>query len=331
VTAANYTPPPPRDRVAEAPAELVVPPDMAGLRLDLALARLLPQHSRNRLKAWIDAGDVTVDGAARAPRHRLAGGERLRIAAPPVEADTAHAAEAIPLAIVHEDDAIIVVDKPAGLVVHPGAGNRGGTLQNALLHHAPELAHVARAGIVHRLDKDTSGLLVVARTPEAQTALTRALAARDVHRDYLAIAWGDIDRAMTVDAPIARHPAARTTMAVVEGGRAARTHVAPRERYAIATLVQCTLETGRTHQIRVHLAAIRHPLIGDATYGRARDVPGLPPMRRQALHAWRLALAHPSSGAPMRWQSQPPADFVALQRALAARHLADPRLRARDD
>jgi 23S rRNA pseudouridine1911/1915/1917 synthase len=292
---------------------------MAGQRLDQALARLLPQHSRNRIKAWIDAGDVTVDGAARAPRHRLAGGERLRVAAPAVEADTTHAAEAIPLAIVHEDDDIIVVDKPAGLVVHPGAGNRGGTLQNALLHHAPALAGVARAGIVHRLDKDTSGLLVVARTPQAQTALVRALAARDVHRDYLAIAWGDIDRALTVDAPIARHPVARTTMAVVEGGRAARTHVAPRERYAVATLVQCTLETGRTHQIRVHLAAIRHPIVGDAAYGRVRDVPGVPPMRRQALHAWRLALVHPSSGAPMRWQSEPPADFVALRDALRAR------------
>jgi 23S rRNA pseudouridine1911/1915/1917 synthase len=279
----------------------------------------MPEHSRNRIKAWIDAGDVTVDGAARAPRHRLAGGERLRVAAPAVEADTTHAAEVIPLAIVHEDDDIIVVDKPAGLVVHPGAGNRGGTLQNALLHHAPALAGVARAGIVHRLDKDTSGLLVVARTPQAQTALVRALAARDVHRDYLAIAWGDIDRALTVDAPIARHPVARTTMAVVEGGRAARTHVAPRERYAVATLVQCTLETGRTHQIRVHLAAIRHPIVGDAAYGRVRDVPGVPPMRRQALHAWRLALVHPSSGAPMRWQSEPPADFVALRDALRAR------------
>src|SRR6185312_16373069 len=195
---------------------------------------------------------------------------------------------AIALAIVYEDDAIIVVDKPAGLVVHPGAGNRCGTLQNALLHHAPSLAGVARA-------------------------------ARDVHRDYLAIAWGDIERAVTVDAPIGRHPVARTTMAVVEGGRAARTHVAPRERYAIATLVKCTLETGRTHQIRVHLAAIRHPIVGDAAYGRARDVPGLPAMRRQALHAWRLALDHPVTGAQMRWQAEPPDDFMALQRALQER------------
>ena len=309
-----------REPAAEASADdVVVPPEMAGLRLDLALARLLPQHSRNRIQGWIAAGDVTVDGAVRAPRHRLAGGERLRIAAPPVEPDTTHAGEAIALAIVYEDDAIIVVDKPAGLVVHPGAGNRGGTLQNALLHHAPSLAGVARAGIVHRLDKDTSGLLVVARTPESQTALARALAARDVHRDYLAIAWGDIERAVTVDAPIGRHPVARTTMAVVEGGRAARTHVTPRERYAIATLVKCTLETGRTHQIRVHLAAIRHPIVGDAAYGRARDVPGLPAMRRQALHAWRLALDHPVTGAQMRWQAEPPDDFMALQRALQER------------
>ncbi len=313
MTAANYTPP---------PLALVVPAGLAGMRLDQALARLLPQHSRNRLKAWIDAGEVTVDGAPRAPRHRLVGGETLAIVAPPAVADDAHAAESIALAIVYEDAALIVVDKPAGLVVHPGAGNRAGTLLNALLHHAPALAAVPRAGIVHRLDKDTSGLLVVARTIEAQTALQRALAARSVKREYLAIAYGDIERAMTIDAPIARHPTARTTMAVVASGRVARTHVEPRERYTIATLVKCTLDTGRTHQIRVHLSAVRHPLVGDAVYGTPRRIPGLPPMHRQALHAWRLSLLHPQSGKPMRWQSEPPADFAALREALRARDAA---------
>jgi 23S rRNA pseudouridine1911/1915/1917 synthase len=317
----DYTPATDATRAGETAFRhiVVVPPDMRGARLDQALARLLPQHSRNRIKGWIDAGDVTVDGAARAPRHRLAGGETLAIDTHEAPADDAHAGEAIEIAIVHEDDALIVVDKPAGMVVHPGAGNPRGTLLNALLHHAPALSRVPRAGIVHRLDKDTSGLLVVARTPEAHTALVRALAAREVKREYLALAHGDVERALTVEAPIARHPAVRTTMAVVAGGRAARTHVEPRERYGIATLVRCTLDTGRTHQIRVHMAAIRHPLLGDPTYGSRRTLPGLPVITRQALHAWRLALAHPVTGKALRWTSEPPADFAALRDALRAR------------
>ncbi len=308
----NYTPGTPA-------RSLEVPAACAGLRLDQALAQLMPEHSRNRLKAWIDGGDIRVDGALRAPRYRLHGGEVLSIAAHDVPADVEHAAQAIELAIVHEDPSLLVIDKPPGMVVHPGAGNRDGTLLNALLHHAPSLAGVPRAGIVHRLDKDTSGLLVVAKTVEAHTALTRALAARTVKREYLAIAYGEVEHALTVDAPIGRHPSARTTMAVVATGRAARTHVAPLEHYTIATLLQCTLDTGRTHQIRVHLAAIRHPLVGDPAYGPRRAIPGLPLMRRQALHAWRLALVHPLTAKPLRWRAEPPADFVALRDALRDR------------
>ena len=314
----NYTP---ASTAPAAPARsLAVPAECGGMRLDQALAQLMPQHSRNRLKAWIDAGDITVDGAVRAPRHRLNGGETLTIVEHEVVADDTHAPQAIALAIVHEDESLLVVDKPAGLVVHPGAGNRDGTLLNALLHHAPALASVPRAGIVHRLDKDTSGLMVVAKTLAAQTALVRALAQRTVKREYLAIAYGDIEQPLTVEAPIGRHPSARTTMAVVAGGRDARTHVTPLERYTIATLAQCTLDTGRTHQIRVHLAAIRHPLVGDPVYGPRRQVPGLPPIARQALHAWRLSLAHPASGKALRWRAEPPVDFAELRDALRERN-----------
>ena len=313
----NYTPEPVTDVV---PAQsLAVPAGSGGLRLDQVLAQLLPAHSRSRLKTWIDDGDIKVDGVVRAPRYRLRGGEMLSIVAHEAPIDDTHAAQAIELTIVHEDASLLVVDKPPGLVVHPGAGNRDGTMLNALLHHLPALAKVPRAGIVHRLDKDTSGLLVVAKTIEAQTALVRALAERTVRREYLAIAYGDIAQSMTIEAPIGRHPSARTTMAVVSTGRAARTHVEPLEHYTIATLVQCTLDTGRTHQIRVHLAATRHPLIGDPQYGPRRQIPGLPPMRRQALHAWRLALTHPVTAKPLRWRAEPPADFVALRDALRQR------------
>ncbi len=218
------------------------------------------------------------------------------------------AAQAIPLAIVYEDDALLVLDKPAGLVVHPGSGNRDGTLQNALLHHAPALATLPRAGIVHRLDKDTSGLMVVAKTETAQVDLVRQLAARSVKREYVAVVFGDLARATTIDAPIGRHPTQRTEMAVVTAGKPARTHVDVIERFGAATLVQCRLETGRTHQIRVHLTALGHPLLGDPTYrGRRKPGPPLPAAAfsfpRQALHARRLGLVHPVTRAPMQWES----------------------------
>ena len=301
-----------RDDAVAAPLELTVPSDLAGLRFDQALARLVPQHSRSRLKDWIDAGRVTLDGAIAEGKRRLSGGERIVIEAVQDALAVADAPQAIEVAIVHEDDAIIVVDKPPGLVVHPGSGNRDGTLLNALLHHAPQLAALPRAGIVHRLDKDTSGLLVVAKTAIAQTDLVRQLQARTVEREYIALVHGNVSRAITIDAPIGRHPRVRTTMAVVARGRPARTHVKPLERYGAATLVQCTLETGRTHQIRVHLAAIDHPLVGDPAYGRRRGSAALPAFHRQALHAIRLAFIHPETKKRRQWETSMPDDMERL-------------------
>jgi len=226
-------------------------------------------------------------------------------------------AEDIALTIVYEDEALLVIDKPAGLVVHPGSGNWSGTMMNALLHHAPDLAQVPRAGIVHRLDKDTSGLLVVARTLAAQTDLVRQLQARSVKRQYLALVHGVLTGEGSVDAPIGRHPVQRTRMAVVRGGREARTHYLPREGFPGATLVECRLETGRTHQIRVHMASINHPLVGDPVYGRRRcGIPVLDAFPRQALHAWRLALVHPDLGRELAWESPLPADFAELLQTL---------------
>jgi len=308
--------PPAAGQAGDAAAHaLTLPADAAGRRFDAALAGALPQFSRARLRAWIDAGRVTVNGRAAAPTARVRGGEKVVVHAASDPRDMEFLPEAIPLSIVAEDDALLVVDKPAGLVVHPGSGNWDGTLLNALLHHAPQLAGVPRAGIVHRLDKDTSGLLVVAKTLIAQTALVRQLQARTMTRAYLALAAGDIVRGDTVDAPIGRHPTRRTTMAVVAAGKPARTHFDVLERFAIATLLRCRLETGRTHQIRVHLASLGHPLVGDPAYGRAGPVP----FGRQALHATRLALVHPSTGRACAWTSPMPLDFEELVSGLRAR------------
>ncbi|HVO88510.1 MAG TPA: 23S rRNA pseudouridine(1911/1915/1917) synthase RluD [Casimicrobiaceae bacterium] len=298
-----------------------MPPAFAGLRLDQALARLLPQHSRSRLQDWIARGEVLVDGLTREPKYKVHGGESILVSATPSDVALLDQPQALELERAYEDEAILVIDKPPGLVVHPGSGNRDGTLLNALLHHLPQAAALPRAGIVHRLDKDTSGLMVVAKTPKAQTALVRQLQAREVKREYLAVVCGDVARAVTVDAPIGRHPVQRTTMAVVERGKPARTHVSVLERFGDATLVRCTLETGRTHQIRVHLAAIGHPLVGDPAYGGRKKAAGLPAFARQALHAHRLALVHPVSGAMMQWESAPPADLQALIDALRARRV----------
>jgi 23S rRNA pseudouridine1911/1915/1917 synthase len=290
-----------------------IPPECAGLRLDAALARVFPEHSRSRLQAWLKDGRVTINGGAAESRQKVWGGEQVGLDAVPSEMEGEHRPEAIGLTILHEDDHLLVIDKPAGLVVHPGSGVRSGTMMNALLHHAPQLAEVPRAGIVHRLDKDTSGLLVVAKTLAAQTDLVRQLQARTVKRHYLALARGRVERDGTVDAPIGRHPTQRTRMAVVHSGRTARTHYAVLERFDKATLVECRLETGRTHQIRVHMASIGHPLVGDATYGRAKtNDPLLDSFPRQALHARRLALVHPATGAEVAWESPLPADFSAL-------------------
>lgn len=305
------------------PAPITVPADCAGLRLDAALARLFPQHSRSRLQAWVKEGRVTVDGAAADVRRKVLGGERVCLAPAALPAETAHLAEAIDLAVIFEDEHLLVIDKPAGMVVHPGSGNWSGTMMNALLHHAPGLAEVPRAGIVHRLDKDTSGLLVVAKTLAAQTDLVRQLQARTVRRHYLALVHGAVTAAGSVDAPIGRHPVQRTKMAVLKpgaggsGGREARTHYLPRERFATATLVECRLETGRTHQIRVHMASIGHPLVGDPVYGKRKSADAtLDAFPRQALHAWRLALVHPATGSELAWESPLPADFAALLETL---------------
>jgi len=291
------------------------------MRLDQALAQLMPEHSRMRLKRWIEAGRVSLAGAAATPRTRVTGGQVLAVREAPDEPTMADAGEAIALDILHEDEAILVIDKPAGLVVHPGAGNPRGTLLNALLHHAPSLASLPRAGIVHRLDKDTSGLMVVAKTTTAQTDLVRQLQSRSVSRHYLALACGDLARGVTIDAPIGRHPTVRTRMAVVTRGKPARTHVEVLERHSVVTLLRCRLETGRTHQIRVHLASIGHPLVGDPVYtgGRSAALPAsLRAFPRQALHAERLALVHPVTGNEVAWTSPLPRDFAELLAAIDA-------------
>ena len=311
-----------------------IPAECAGWRLDAALAKLFPEHSRSRLQGWLKQGLIRLDGGAAESKRKVYGGERIEFdasaAVPPAQSagDTvsgfaghitlANAGEDIALNIVFEDEHLIVIDKPAGLVVHPGNGNASGTLMNALLHHEPQLAAIPRAGIVHRLDKDTSGLLVVARTLTAQTDLVRQMQARSVHRHYLALALGTVERDGIVDAPLGRHAVQRTKMAIVRaGGKEARTHYAVRERFAKATLLECRLETGRTHQIRVHLASIKHPLAGDAVYGKTRSGDArLDAFPRQALHAWRLALRHPATGADMAWESALPADFAQLLEVL---------------
>jgi 23S rRNA pseudouridine1911/1915/1917 synthase len=290
------------------------------MRFDQALARMFPEHSRSRLAAWVKDGQVKLDHAAVDAKRKVWGGERVSLALLPEARDAVAQAESIELDIVHEDAALLVLNKPAGLVVHPGSGNWQGTLLNGLLHHHPPLAAIPRAGIVHRLDKDTSGLLVVAKTLEAQTDLVRQLQARTVARQYLALVHGAVARDGTVDAPIGRHQTQRTRMAVTEHGRAARTHYRVLERYAAATLLECSLDTGRTHQIRVHLQSIGHPLVGDPVYRAARGIAvgPLASFKRQALHAYRLGLVHPASGAPMQWEAPVPADMLELLRALKA-------------
>jgi 23S rRNA pseudouridine1911/1915/1917 synthase len=293
--------------------EITLPPECAGLRLDAALARLFPEHSRSRLQNWLKDGLIRLDGASADAKRKVHGGERIAIAvlSEPTFAD---AAEDIPLPIIYEDAALIVIDKPAGLVVHPGNGNSSGTLMNALLHHVPELAGVPRAGIVHRLDKETSGLMVVAKTLAAQTDLVRQLQARTVKRHYLALVHGKVIAGGTVNAPLGRHPVQRTKMAVLKhGGKEARTHYAVQQRFPRCTLVECQLDTGRTHQIRVHMASIKHPLVGDPVYGKAKSGDALlDAFPRQALHAIRLALVHPVAGTEMHWESPLPADFAML-------------------
>lgn len=301
-----------------------IPLYLAGQRLDQALCEIFPDFSRSRLQAWIKDGAAVVDGTVLSPKHRILGGEQVVLRAE-VEESTAVEGQDIPLEIVHEDDAILIVDKPAGLVVHPAAGHRDGTLQNALLHHCPALAGIPRCGIVHRIDKDTSGLLMAAKTLEAHKSLVDQLQERSVHREYLALVQGAMTGGGTVDEPIGRHGQDRKRFAVREGGKHAVTHYRLDERFPNHTLVRVKLETGRTHQIRVHLAHIHYPLVGDPVYGGRLRLPAgaskglaaaLRDFKRQALHATTLGLEHPETGDYCEWSSPLPEDFASLLEAL---------------
>jgi 23S rRNA pseudouridine1911/1915/1917 synthase len=304
---------------------LTIPVESAGQRLDQVLAELLADYSRTRIKDWIEAGQVLVNGTQLRPKDKVLGGERVVVNAD-LPRDESVQAEEIALNIVHQDRDVLVVHKPAGLVVHPGAGNAAGTLQNALLHFDAKLAQIPRSGIVHRLDKDTSGLMVVARTIEAHASLVRAIEAREVEREYEAICMGVMTGGGTVDAPISRHPVDRTRMAIRENGREAVTHYRVVQRFRGHTHVRLKLETGRTHQIRVHMAHVRYPLVGDRVYGGRLLLPkgatpelieALRDFRRQALHAIKLSFAHPRTDKPITCEAPLPQDMQNLLTVLA--------------
>ena len=314
----------------DSPRTAVVPANAAGRRFDAVLAELFPEYSRTRLSEWIKSGDVRLDGEVVRGRDSVRGGETASL---DVVLDTqTHALpQDIPLQVLYEDAEVVVLDKPAGLVVHPGAGNPDGTLVNALLFRDPSLSALPRAGIVHRLDKDTSGVMVVARTLPAHTALVEQLSSRDVHRQYLAIVAGSMVSGGTVNAPIDRHSRDRIRMSVREEGRDAVTHYRLRERFRAHTALECRLETGRTHQIRVHMAHLRYPIIGDPLYGGPLKLPrhateeliaALRGFKRQALHAEVLEFRHPASGEPLRVSAPLPADMQGLLAALRADDLA---------
>ncbi|MEO5566218.1 MAG: 23S rRNA pseudouridine(1911/1915/1917) synthase RluD [Luteimonas sp.] len=316
-----------------APRQARIPDSEAGRRFDAVLAGLFPEYSRSRLAGWIRSGDALLDGETVRPRDPVRGGELVSLQVVLDDQTTAEP-EDIPLHVLYEDADVLVLDKPAGLVVHPGAGNPDGTLVNALLYFDPRLVALPRAGIVHRLDKDTSGVMVVARTLPAHTSLVAQLSARDVHRQYLAVVVGALVSGGTAKGAIDRHPRDRIRMAVRDEGRDAVTHFRLRERFRAHTLLECRLETGRTHQIRVHMAHLKHPIVGDPMYGGALKLPraaseglvaALRGFKRQALHAETLEFVHPTSGQPIRVSAPVPADLQALLVALrgdTAAHLA---------
>ncbi|MFT3762469.1 MAG: 23S rRNA pseudouridine(1911/1915/1917) synthase RluD [Pseudoxanthomonas sp.] len=314
------------------PRSMVVPAAAAGRRFDAVLAELFPEFSRSRLAEWIKSGDARLDGQAARPRDPVRAGQVATLDAV-LDAQTHAQPQDIPLDVLYEDEHVFVIDKPAGLVVHPGAGNPDGTLVNALLFRDPALAALPRAGIVHRLDKDTSGVMVVARTLPAHASLVEQLSARDVHRQYLAVVVGAMVSGGTVRVAIDRHPRDRLKMAVREDGRDAVTHYRLRERFRAHTAVECRLETGRTHQIRVHMAHVRYPIIGDPLYGGPLKLPkgaseelaaALRGFRRQALHAETLEFAHPASGELLRISAPAPQDMLELMAALRADREAHP-------
>jgi len=297
-----------------------IPEHLEGQRLDQALAELVPDYSRSRLQQWIRGGQVTLDDRVPRVRDRVHCGDTVRIDAE-ITGESAFLAQPIDLNLIHEDDHLLVINKPPGLVVHPAAGNPDGTLLNALLHHDPGLAALPRAGIVHRLDKDTSGLMVVARTLIAHTRLVQAMQERRIRREYLAVVNGVLTAGGRIEAPVGRHPVDRKRMAVVAGGRVAISHYCVLERYRAHTLVRVRLETGRTHQIRVHMAHIHWPVVGDPVYGGRLRLPrgagdplknALRDFRRQALHAQRLELVHPANGELMVWEAPLPVDMEIL-------------------
>ncbi|WP_148861751.1 23S rRNA pseudouridine(1911/1915/1917) synthase RluD [Marinobacter fonticola] len=306
--------------------EFEVPPELSDRRLDQAVAELMPEHSRSRIQGWIKDGDLTVNGQVKKPRDKVMLGDRILVSAEP-EVQVTWEAESIDLNIVYEDEHLLVIDKPAGLVVHPAAGHAAGTLVNAILHYAPEVDKLPRAGIVHRLDKDTSGLMVVARSLIAHTSLVNQLQTRTMGREYDAVIIGTVTGGGIVDEPIGRHPNQRKKMAVVGDGKPAVTHYRLAERFPAHTYVRCKLESGRTHQIRVHMSHIRHSLVGDPVYGgRMRLPPGCTPelkeelrkFHRQALHARRLTLVHPQTDEEMTWEAPLPQDMQDLLAALRA-------------
>lgn len=305
-------------------ASFDVPHNLSDRRLDQAVAVLMSEHSRSRLQGWIKDGLLTVNGKTCKPRDKVMLGDRIELDAEP-EAQVEWQAQRIDLEVLYQDEHLLVINKPAGLVVHPAAGHADGTLVNALLNHAPEVENLPRAGIVHRLDKDTSGVMVVARSLIAHTSLVGQLQTRTMGREYEAIVVGTLTGGATVDAPIGRHPRERKKMAVVGTGKPAVTHYRLVERFAAHTHVRCKLESGRTHQIRVHMAHVRHPLVGDPLYGgrlrlpkgttnELRDV--LAGFQRQALHARRLTLEHPETGETLTWESPLPDDLEHLLAAL---------------
>ncbi|MET0023929.1 MAG: 23S rRNA pseudouridine(1911/1915/1917) synthase RluD [Sedimenticola sp.] len=294
--------------------------ELAGKRLDQALAALFPDFSRSRLQQWLKEGLVTLDGRACKAKEKVVGGERVQLEAH-LDDQVACVPQEIPLDVLYEDGEILVINKPVGLVVHPAAGNPDGTLQNALLHHSPDLIQLPRAGIVHRLDKETSGLLVVAKTTGAHRSLIEQLQAREIKREYRALVMGVMTAGGTVDEPIGRHPVHRIRMAVVHSGKPAVTHYRVLERFRAHTYLKVNLETGRTHQIRVHMAHIRHPLVGDPLYGGRFRIPaGASPgliealrgFRHQALHARALGLEHPKTGEWIEWKAPLPEEFQSL-------------------
>ena len=304
--------------------QLIIPDEYYNERLDQVLAKLLPEYSRTQIKDWIDNGSILVNSKTTKGKIKVKGGEEVSVNAE-IKAQPEWEAQNIPLSIVYEDEAVLVINKPAGLVVHPGTGNADRTLLNAILHHAPDLQELPRAGILHRLDKDTSGLLVIAKTAAALKSLSHQLKKRTMLREYQAIVYGTMISGGMVDAAIDRHPLQRKRMAVVETGKPATTHYRIAEKYFAHTRLKLKLETGRTHQIRVHMAHIKHPIVGDPTYGgRVQLSKGMTPelaqalreFKRQALHAFSIGFTHPISGEWMQWESELPDDIKELMRVL---------------